>query len=67
MKVRIDTEICAGFGICVGICPEIFELHDDGYATVLVDKVPREFEELVRRAVDQCPARAISLTDSSSQ
>jgi ferredoxin len=66
MKVRIDPEVCAGFGICVGISPEIFELHDDGYATVLVDEVPPEYEELVRRAVDQCPSRAISIGDDSS-
>jgi ferredoxin len=61
MKVRVDTEICAGFGICVGIVPEVFELHEDGYAKVLVSEVPVELEELVRRAVDQCPAQAISI------
>jgi ferredoxin len=63
MKVSIDTEVCAGFGICVGICPEVFELHEDGYATILVGEVPAEFEDLVRRAVDQCPSRAISVRD----
>ena len=61
MKVRVDTDLCAGFGICVGISPEVFQLHDDGYAAVLVDEVPPELEDEVRRAVDQCPARAISL------
>jgi ferredoxin len=66
MKVRINTDLCAGFGICVGICPEVFELHEDGYATVLVDEVPAELEELVRRAADQCPAQAISLIGDSS-
>ncbi|KPH61500.1 ferredoxin [Novosphingobium sp. ST904] len=63
MKVRIDNDLCAGFGICVGICPEVFELHDDGYASVLVSEVPPELEELVRRAADQCPARAIFVTE----
>mgnify|MGYP006331909317 CR=1 FL=1 len=66
MKVRVDPEVCAGFGICVGICPEVFELHDDGYATVLVSEVPPEFEDLVRRAASQCPAQAISISDDSS-
>jgi ferredoxin len=63
MKVRIDTDLCAGFGICVGICPDMFELHGDGYATVLLSEVPTELEDLVRRAVNQCPAQAISLGD----
>lgn len=63
MKVRVDPEICAGFGICVGIVPEVFQLHDDGYATVLVGDVPAEFEELVRTAAAQCPARAITVSE----
>ena len=66
MKVRIDTDLCAGFGICVGICPEMFELHDDGYATVLLAEVPPELEELVRTAANQCPAQAISVSDDAS-
>lgn len=66
MKARIDTDLCAGFGICVGIVPEVFALHEDGYATVLVDDVPAEFEDLVRRAASQCPAQAIVLIEDSA-
>jgi ferredoxin len=66
VKVRIDTDICAGFGICVGICPEMFQLHDDGYATVLLSEVPPELEDMVRRAASQCPAQAIVLSEASS-
>ena len=65
MKVRIDTDLCAGFGICVGICPEMFELHEDGYATVLLSEVPPELEDLVRRAASQCPAQAIFVSDDT--
>jgi len=63
MKVHVDANVCAGFGVCVGLCPEVFELHEDGYAIVLVDEVPPEFEDSVREAVNQCPARAISRSD----
>lgn len=66
MKARVDPEVCAGFGICVGICPEVFELHDDGYAIVLVDEVPEDLQDLVRRAADQCPSRAITLDEAVS-
>ena len=65
MKVHVNSQICAGFGICLGIAPEVFELHDDGYAIVLVSEVPPEFEDAVRQAVNQCPASAISLSDGS--
>jgi len=63
MKVRVDAGVCAGFGVCLGLCPEVFELHDDGYAIVRVDEVPQELEEAVRKAVSQCPSRAISLSE----
>ena len=63
MKVRVDPEICAGFGVCLGLCPEVFELHDDGYAIVLVGEVPPELEDMVRKAAVQCPSNAISVSD----
>jgi ferredoxin len=66
MKVRVDTDLCAGFGVCLGLCPEVFELHDDGYAIVLVSEVDPELEDAVRDAVSRCPAHAISLSDDSS-
>jgi ferredoxin len=65
MKVRVDAQICAGFGACLGLCPEVFELHDDGYAIVRVAEVPKEHEEAVRTAVKQCPSGAISWSDDS--
>jgi len=65
MKVRVDPHVCAGFGACLGLCPEVFELHDDGYAIVRVAEVPKEYEEAVRTAVRQCPSGAISLSDDS--
>ena len=63
MKVRVDPDLCAGFGLCVGISPEVFELHEDGYATVLVGEAPAELEDLVSRAANQCPAQAIILSE----
>lgn len=65
MKVHVDTEICAGFGVCLGLCPEVFQLHDDGYAVVLVGDVPPEHKDAVIAAVSQCPADAISISDDS--
>ena len=63
MKVHVDANVCAGFGVCLGLCPEVFELHDDGYAIVRVSEVPLELQGAVREAVSQCPSRAISLSE----
>jgi ferredoxin len=67
MKVHVDANVCAGFGVCVGLCPEVFELHDDGYAIVRVTEVPPEFEDTVQLAVSHCPARAISVSEDASK
>jgi ferredoxin len=63
MKVHVDPEICAGFRVCLGILPELFELHEDGYAMALVEEVPAEHEDLVRRAASQCPSNAIIVSE----
>ncbi len=65
MKVEIDTDRCRGHGVCWSLCPQVFDLLDDGYATVLVDEVPAEHEAAVRDAVQHCPERAISAHDCS--
>jgi len=63
MKVHVDPNMCAGFSACLGLCPEVFVLHDDGYAVVRVVEVPPEFEDVVRTAVSHCPSGAISVSD----
>jgi len=62
MKVRVDASVCAGFGVCVGLSPDVFELHDDGYAIVRVGEVPPELEEVVAQAANQCPSGAIKIS-----
>ena len=34
LKVWIDQDLCTGDGLCTEICPDIFEMHDDGLAYV---------------------------------
>ena len=61
MRVTVDEDICAGFGVCVQTCPEVFVLGSLGYAEVLVDEVPAPHQDAVRRAEAECPSRAISV------
>jgi ferredoxin len=36
MKPVVDEDMCIGCGKCEELCPEIFEIQDDGYSHVLV-------------------------------
>ncbi|WP_216912236.1 ferredoxin [Nocardia noduli] len=59
MKVWVDSDRCRGHGVCVAICPDVFELNDDGYAEARIPEVPNEYDDAVIDAVDACPEHAI--------
>lgn len=62
MKVSVDPDLCQGHARCWQICPEVFELDDEGHASVAVADVTADLEQKVRDAVRNCPERAISVT-----
>lgn len=57
MKATI-TDACVSCGLCVDICPDVFEMGDE-YAQVKVDQIPEKFEKDVQQAADECPTSAI--------
>lgn len=38
-KVKVNPDLCAGCGACVGSYPDVFEFDDDGHAKAIVDEV----------------------------
>ena len=59
MRVSIDYELCTGVGACEQVCPEVFQMRDDGLAEV-VDPQPHEtLWEAVYRAQEACPEEAV--------
>jgi ferredoxin len=64
VKVQINPELCQGHGRCYDLSPSLFGDDEEGYGTVLGDgTVPPGQEDEARRAVANCPERAISLTE----
>jgi ferredoxin len=60
MKVWVDDQRCRGHGVCVTLCPGVFELTDDGYAEAIASDVPTEFEAATQEAIQSCPEQAIA-------
>lgn len=60
MTAYVD-ENCIGCGACVSICPEVFQMNDEGLAEAYVDPVPSEHEESAQEAADGCPVDAIHI------
>jgi len=64
VKLQIDSERCQGHGRCYDLAPELFGDDDEGYGTVLGDgTVLPGTEQDARRAVANCPERAIALVE----
>ncbi len=64
MKVRIEPrDECLGDGICADECPEVFEIADDGLATVTNTDPGDDLREACQSAADECPAEIIIIEE----
>jgi ferredoxin len=63
MKIRIDSELCTGHGRCYALAPTVFEADDEGFGQVIHEDVPPAYEADARRAVGNCPERAVLIED----
>lgn len=61
MKASIDRSGCIACGLCPTICPEVFQMADDGLAEVISEEVPPEAEEAAQEAADSCPVSVINV------
>jgi ferredoxin len=60
MKVSVDIGRCQGHARCNAICPDVFDLNEDGFVVLLTSSVGDELADEVRKAERNCPERAIS-------
>jgi ferredoxin len=61
MKVVVNQSNCIGCGACESICPEVFQINDEGFSTVVGKEEDfNNHEEEIRDAVDSCPTGAIT-------
>ncbi len=61
MRAEIDREGCISCGLCASICPEVFQIVDDGFAAVIQEDVPESLEDKAVEAQDGCPVSVITV------
>lgn len=65
MRLCIDRSLCVGFGDCVDVAPEAFQLDDENIV-ILVDPDRVDRARLLR-ACDACPVDAITVWDEDGR
>ena len=72
-RVIIDKDACIGDGICISICPEVFEFDDEGKARIVkkyreegkeytgLIEATEDLENSLTQAEAMCPTQAIKL------
>ena len=58
MKFFVN-ENCIGCGLCVGTCPEVFEMTDEGHAKAIDGDAPADALGSAKEAEANCPVSAI--------
>lgn len=65
--VSVDPARCQGHARCLAFAPEVFNFDDEGYAFVPEEQNDlAELTDSVRKAVANCPERAITVTEHGS-
>jgi len=58
-KLKINKEKCIGCGLCVSLCPEVFELAEDGKSRIKEKTDLEKNKECIKEAKESCPVGAI--------
>lgn len=63
IKPIIIHDLCIGDGICETICPDVFELRDDGLAYVIEENPSEDLRSAIEESIEACPTEAIELEE----
>ena len=61
MKALVNQD-CIGCGMCVDVCPEVFQISSDGYSHAVGD--PDTCADKTLEAAEVCPVNAIEIQGS---
>lgn len=60
-EMVVDPARCQGHARCFMLAPESFRIDDDGYGHVIEGREQSFDEENVKKAIRNCPERAIKV------
>ena len=63
MRIVVDYDLCESNAICMGIAPEVFEVRDDDFLSLLDETPDASLRGKVEEAARRCPKQAIAVED----
>ena len=61
MRAFVDRDSCIGCEACVGICPEVFSMDDEGVSVAIDGELAADLVESAEEAMECCPVSAITV------
>jgi ferredoxin len=61
MRAFVDRDSCIGCEACVGICPEVFSMDDEGISVAIDGELAADLLESAEEAMECCPVSAITV------
>jgi ferredoxin len=61
MRIRVDPDLCEGYGVCMQLKPEWFRLGEDVPVQVLVARLDPSLRRELQDVVEHCPRNAIKI------
>jgi len=62
--VKVDSNTCIGCTLCTQICPNVFEMQNDGKSKAV--NACNDTSEKLEQAIEACPVDAISWDDKAA-
>ena len=61
MRAFVDRDSCIGCEACVGICPEVYSMDDEGISVAIDKEIAADLLESAEEAMECCPVSAITV------
>jgi ferredoxin len=57
MAITVNKETCIGCGSCAALCPQTFQMNDEGKSSV----TSQDDTDCAKNAAESCPVQAIKV------
>lgn len=63
LKAYVNQEDCISCGLCVSVCPDVFQFNDDDKSEAIKEEIPEDVVESAIEARDGCPVSVIDIEE----